>query len=147
MKDLILDVKTKLMEHPSLEYVKRAGGVLVLPSLDVFPHQQKTPCIILLDAGTPNVTHLSSKLRKMAFHIPITMVQRVFLKDGVIIGTPNDRGIEEMAKDVREVLDMDRMQGKYFSAFLRSDDSPVVVTNGSIWLQTKSLTFEYARIE
>lgn len=147
MKELLDDVEGRLNAHPDMEYVKIAGGVIVLPQMELFPQQKKTPCIVLIDGGSGDVRHLSSRKRWMPFRLEAVVVVRVFVKDGIVRGLVDKKGVTQMTKDVRTVLDMDRMEGKYLRAFLRSEERPAILTNDSIWLQTKSLIFEYVRLE
>ena len=146
MKELLDDVKGLLDANPILADIQKGGGVIVLADIAQFPHQQKTPCIALVD-GDGDFIRLSSKKRRAIFSLEVHVVVRHFEKTGAIVGTAYDPGLEELAKKVRVVLDMDRLSGKYMRAFLRRDGKPVLLTAGNIFLLEKLLSFEYRRIE
>jgi hypothetical protein len=147
MKEVLADFTNYLLSDPRLEYIKAGGGIVIATSREVIPLQEKTPYIYLTDGGTAGISHLSSYKRRMPFTVGVHVVQRVFDKEGVIMGAASQKGIEDMAKDVRNVLDMWRHGGKYTSVFLQSEDAPTSLVEGNIHLVEKALTFEVVRIE
>ena len=79
-------------------------------------------------------------------NLNVHCVNRFFDREKIISGDPFFRGVEEIAADVRCVLDYERFNGKYARAFLTSEDTPRPVTDHP-HLQEKALTFQYVRIE
>ena len=147
MKELFDDVRELLLADPRLDYVKRAGGVFELQSFDQFPHQHKLPAIVLTEDGVGEIKHWSSRRRWMGFRLQIHVVQQVFDRQGMIAGKKGDRSVHEMAKDVRFVVDMDRIGGKYARFLLIGEDKANTFEDGNMFLLEKSLTFDVARIE
>lgn len=148
MRELLQDVKERMDTSDSLGYINEAGGVLRLPSLEQFPQQQKTPCIVLIDAGTSPVLHLSSGVVWREILLTMHFVQRLFRRQEIITGSPFYRGVEEMAKDGRKLLDKFRFNGKYARAFLIREEIPAPLDpEKHQHLQEKALTFRYVRIE
>lgn len=147
MREVLDDFRKILLSDPRLEYIKSSGGVLIATSKEVIPLQEKTPYIFLIDAGTTDISHLSSYKRWMGFSLGVHVVQRVFDKEGVIMGDSTQKGVEEISRDVRYVMDMQRVLGKYVRVFLRGMDAPSSIVEGNIHLVEKALTFEVVRIE
>lgn len=147
MKEVMEDFTKRINEFGPLGYIQKAGGVLSLRSRDEIPLQQKTPFIVLIDRGTPEVLHWSSARRWMAFSLEVLICQRIFERQDIIKSNPFDKGIEEIAKDVRRALDMFRFGAKYARNFLTSEEPPELITEGNMHLQGKPLIFEVVRIE
>jgi len=147
MKELFEDVKGKLLGDPRLSYVKRAGGVIVIRDILDWPLSTNPPGIALVDAGTPEVNHLSSRKRWQGFSLEVHVIQQIMNREKMFLGDKDAVSIEQMAKDVRFVLDMERFGGKYLRAFLRTESSVNLLAEGNVHLQEKALTFEYVRIE
>ncbi len=148
IKELLEDVKQKLDESDKLEYVSKAGGVLTLASLAQFPHQQQTPLIVLIDSGIVTPRHFSSRTVWLEHNLQLHVVQRLFQREEIIKGDPFFRGVEEIAQDVRRLLDMDRFNGKYARAYFIRDAQPAPIDEtANQHLQEKTLTFQYVRIE
>jgi hypothetical protein len=147
VKELLDDVTKALLEDPRLEYVRKGGGVFALRDLAEFPYQVKTPCIVLVGLGAAGVLHWSSARRWMPFSLELHVVHRHFQKIEAVVGSEFDEGVEQMAKDVRHVLDMNRMGGKYVRMFLTSEGATALISAGNIFLLEKALTFEVVRLE
>lgn len=147
MEQVFADFKQLLLEDARLHYVKSGGGVVIAKSKDVVPLQEKTPYIWLADGGTNDISHLSSHRRWMGFILEVHPCQRIFDKEGIFQGTSNDIGIEAFAKDVRNVMDMQRKSGRYARVFLRGEGPASSIVEGNVHLLEKTLTFEVVRIE
>ncbi len=83
----------------------------------------------------------------MTFNIEVLVVQRIFDRQKIVKSSFTDKGLEEIAKDVRRALDMFRFGGKYARNFLVSEGETEPITDGNMHLQGKPLIFEVARIE
>ena len=83
----------------------------------------------------------------MSFNLVVHAAQRIFEKQAVIFGNAQEKGVEDIAKDIRFVMDMQRRNGKYVRVFLKSEDAPTTMVDGNIHLLEKALTFEVVRIE
>ncbi len=147
MKELLEDVQKVLKGDPRLDYIHRAGGVITAQNMDQFPLQQKTPCIVLTEEGAGGILHWSSRRRWIPFRLQVHVVQRIFNREGILVGNPRDRSVNEMAKDIRFVLDMDRIGGRYARFLLISEDKANQFEFGNMFLLEKPLTFDVVRIE
>jgi hypothetical protein len=147
MKQLIRDVMELLKSDGRLTYIQNGGGIFAISRLDEFPHQVKTPSVVLIDQGTADVRHLSSHVVWLGFRLRLYCVQRLFDRKEAISGSPFVKNVEDVATDVRHVLDMNRMNGKYAKAFFITGDETAPLDRNNMHLQQKGLTFEYVRIE
>ncbi len=147
MDDVLKDVKKELLAHPRLAYIKRAGGVVESQSIELFPLQSKLPAIVLIEEGTSEVKHWSSRKRWMGFRLKIYAVQQIFDREGVLVGKINEPGVNGVARDIRFVLDMNRLKGRYARFLLVSEDKTELFNAGNNFLLGKPLTFDVARIE
>ena len=147
MKQVFDDYTAELLADPRLGYIKRGGGVFSLKDMESYPQQQKTPCLVLTDGGSGGALHWSSAKRWMPFNLIIHCVQRIFNRKEIVTGSILQKSVEEIAFDVRHSIDMNRIGGKYARMFFKSDTEPVVLTEGSMHLVEKQLTFEVVRIE
>ena len=147
MKEVQEDIKFVLLNDPRLVYVKSGGGVLTLRGLEDYPLQTKTPSIVIFDSGTNGVLHWSSHRRWMPFSVRISAVQRIFNREHKIVGSDTEKGVDEIVKDIRYVLDMNRLNGRYARMFLRDESPPTQIVDGNVHLMEKALTFEVVRLE
>lgn len=147
MNEVLEDFKKLLLESATLAYIARAGGVIVVADKNSVPLQEKTPYLWLKSGGSAGILHLSSHRRWMPFNLEVHVCQRIFEKQAVVFGGEGEKGIEEIAKDVRFAMDMQRIQGKYARVFLTGEEAPTQLDEGNIHLLEKALTFEVVRVE
>ena len=148
MHELLRDVRRKLEKADSLKYIFDRGGLITLPNLEQIPDQQNTPFLILIDTGTPLIRHLSSNTIWREFALKIHSVQRIFKRGDPVLGTPFARGLEEISRDIWNVLHNDRFGGKYAHAQLVGEDEPSPVDETkNMHLQEKAITVRYVRNE
>ena len=145
--EILKDVRGLLNAAPSLSYIHSAGGVRILSELDNIDHQIKTPFIILEDSADQEVQHLSSRVIWRAINVKVRCIQRLFEKSEILIGSNFNRGVDEISDDVKSVLDMDRMNGKYARAYWQGTEQAGNIGDGNIHLIEKTLNFSYVRIE
>jgi hypothetical protein len=145
--DILKDVRDLLNAAPTLSYIHSAGGVRIISEMDNIDHQMKTPFVIIEDGIDADIQHLSSRVIWRGMNVKVRCIQRIFEKMEVIIGSSFNRGVEEIADDVRTVLDMDRMNGKYARAYWQSSEQAAAIGDGNIHLIEKTLNFSYVRIE
>lgn len=147
MKELLDDAKNRLDNDPRLDYVHRAGGVIVVQNMEQFPLQVKHPTIALTEEGTGDILHWSSRRRWIPFRLHVHVVQQIFEREGILVGNPRDKSVQEMAKDVRFILDMDRIGGKYARFLMTGESKANMFESGNMFLLEKPLIFEVVRIE
>ncbi len=145
--NLLEEVKTILLGAPELSYIREAGGVLIGQTPERFPLQQNVPYLVLVNGGSEDVLHWSSARRWISYRVEVHCVQRVFEREEVLVGGAFERGVEDIAKDVRFAFDMVRANGRFARNFLRSESPPALVADGNVFLVDKVLTFEIAVIE
>lgn len=147
MNEVFADFKGLAESDPRLGYIMASGGVITIATIDQIYTDTGTPFIAFLDGGVDDVLHWSGARRWMPFQFKVVVGQSVMEREGVIAGSPQDKGIDEIAKDVRNVFDMERFNGKYARNFLKSESEPELMTEGNVHLIIKTLTFEIVRIE
>lgn len=148
MEELLRDIEKLINESDALSYIRDGGGVVILQSLDQFPHQHDSPMIVLISGGTPEIIHYSSRGVRRNMTINIHCIQRAFNRQEIVAGGEHIRGIESISKDVRELVNLERFGGKYMRAIL-TGEAPVevLVSERNPHLQEKALTFQFSRLE
>lgn len=148
MNELMADVRDVLNADPRLASIQSGGGVIILPSIDEWQDQQKTPCIALVDPGGHPTVHLSSYTVDRRLNLEVWVVQKTMTdRDTALIDVGNDETLEALVRVVRKVLDMNRMHAKYAHAQLSGEGKPTSIRQGMPQLLGKPLIFEYRRIE
>lgn len=150
MKEVFEDFAKVINNDPRLSYISRTkggGGVLTVTTQDQIYTDKKTPFIVLMDGGAEDIRHFSSRRRWIPFILKVVIGQKILEREAVIKSSSFARGVEAIAKDVRNVIDMERCNGKYARNFLRSEAEPEQLVEGNVHLVIKTLTFELVRIE
>lgn len=147
MDEVISDVRSMLEEHHKLRDVRDAGGIHVLPDLEMYPEHVKPPVILVIDDATLAYEHHSSRTRLARMGVRVHVIQIVHKRGGAIEGTGKKRGVEEIAKSVMDIVDGNRLNGKYVSVFVTGADRPTPFMSKNRFLLEKALTFVFTKLE
>lgn len=148
MNELLADVRAVLEADPRLAFLQAGGGILHLPAIDGWPDQQKTPAVVLVDPGGHPTAHLSSYVVDRRLNLEVWCVQKYMgVRVESLVDTVNDVALETIVRVVRQVLDMNRLYGKYAHAQLTGEGKVTPIRDGLPQLLGKPLIFEYRRIE
>lgn len=146
--DMVLaDFKKVILDDPRLAYIKNGGGVVISQDNEEIPLQRKTPYVVLIGRNAAGILHWSSRRVWMPFLLEVVAVQQIFERENSVGSSPFKKGVAEVARDVRGVVDMNRINGKYARVFLREEAQPQRISEGNMHLLGKALTFEIVRIE
>ena len=150
MKEIFEDITKLIQNDPRVSYFskhKGGGGVDTVTTQEQVYTDKATPFVILMDGGADDILHWSCRRRWVPFSLKVVIGQRIFERQAVIKSSAFNRGIEEIAKDIRDVVDMERFNGKYARNFLKNESESELLSEGNVHLVIKTLTFELVRIE
>lgn len=145
--EILRDTKALLESDPRLAFVKRAGGITIIGSIDEWEMQRGTPAILLVDPGGHAHKHLSSYVRDSNYALEVWVVQRNFTRQDLQAGSESEMSIGAVARIVVLVMDMIRHGGKYANIYLTGESKPTPIKADYPQLQGKALTFDVRRIE
>ena len=147
MQEVLADFKKLILDDPRAAYIKAGGGVLISQDNEEIPLQKKTPYVALLGRDAGGILHWSSRKRWIPFILEVVAVQRNFERENSVASSLFKKGVSEVAKDLRFIVDMNRINGKYARVLLREEGQPQKISEGNMHLLGKALTFEIVRIE
>jgi hypothetical protein len=147
MKEICEDFEKEILGDPRTQEIKAAGGVLIVHDLKDLEKWRKTPYVALIDGGTSFVRHLSGGVKQKGYLLNVHVIHKIVNRTDVVQGSLNEDGLVQHLKSVEDVIDMNRIRGKYFSVFLRTDLKPAQLSPGDVFLLEKGLTFEIVRVE
>ena len=147
MDILLADFKKVILDDPRLAYIKAGGGVVTAEDFEEIPLQRKTPYVALIARNAAGILHWSSRRTWIPFFLEVVAVQRIFEREDSSTSSLFKKGVHQVAREVRQVVNLNRINGKYARVFLREEAQPRKISEGNMHLLGKALTFEIVRIE
>jgi hypothetical protein len=141
MKALLQAIKSRLENQ--LNYIKK---VHYLVDEDLLPAATGFPCIGLKDGNISYEQYAAEGIQKIITEVRVIVYQEILRPEAPVMGYGNEKGVLEIAADVKAALDNYKTLGSITNivfADLISEEASETMGSEAVLIQKKGLTMRY----